>query len=108
LTGADKVDTEILIEIRLKKRKLKEYVDERLKLTDTPESLPDCCEEMYLHWEQHNWDLESPTGQPLIPTPWDSFDLKRHGTRVIPEEDPPETTPTQAYRVRVGEVPEPT
>jgi hypothetical protein len=90
--GANQVHTEILCKIREKKRKLKEYINKRLEITGTAESLPDYYEEMYMHWELHNWDLESPTKQPLIPTPWDCFDLKQRGTHVIPEEEPPETT----------------
>jgi predicted acylesterase/phospholipase RssA len=90
--GANQVHTEILYKIREKKRKLKEYINKRLEITGTAESLPDYYEEMYMHWELHNWDLESPTKQPLIPTPWDCFDLKQRGTHVIPEEEPPETT----------------
>jgi predicted acylesterase/phospholipase RssA len=93
--GANKVHTAILCNIRDGKRELKEYVDKRLKLTGTAKSLPDCYAEMYIRWELHNWDLESPTRQPLIPTPWHRFDLGHRGTNVIPEEEPPETTPPQ-------------
>ena len=91
--GTNKVHTEILCDIRDGKRELKEYVDKRLELTGTAKSLPDCYAEMYIRWELHNWDLESPTRQPLIPTPWLRFDLGHRGTHVIPEEEPPETTP---------------
>jgi len=87
----NKVHTEILCDIRDRKRELKECIDKRLEITDTAESLPEYYEEMYTHWELHNWDLESPTKQPLIPTPWDRFDLKRRGTYIIPKEEPPET-----------------
>lgn len=90
--GRDKVYTEILYDIREKKRKLKEYIDERLILTHNTDSLPDCYEEMYTHWELHNWDLEIPTKKPLIPTPWDRLDLGRHGKQIICEEEPPDTT----------------
>jgi predicted acylesterase/phospholipase RssA len=90
--GANKVHTDVLYDIREKKRKLKGYIDNRLKLTHTTDSLPDCFEEMYMHWELHNWDLESPTKQSLIPTPWDRLDLGRRGTQVICEEEPPDTT----------------
>ena len=93
LGGTNKVHTEILCNIRDGKRELKEYVDQRLKLTGTAKSLPDCYAEMYIRWELHNWDLESPTRQPLTPTPWHRFDLGHRGTHVIPEEEPPETTP---------------
>jgi predicted acylesterase/phospholipase RssA len=88
----DKVHTEILYDIREKKRRLKEHIDERLKKTHTTDSLPDCYEEMYMHWELHNWDLEIPTKKPPIPTPWDRLDLGRHGKQVICEEEPPDTT----------------
>lgn len=91
--GTNKVHTEILCDIRDRKRELKGYVDKRLELTGTAKSLPDCYAEMYIRWELHNWDLESPTRQPLIPTPWLRLDLGHRGTHVIPEEEPPETTP---------------
>jgi hypothetical protein len=103
--GMSKVNTSLLCKIRDKKRELKKCVDKRLEVTRTPESLPDCYEGMYLHWEQHNWDLESPTKQPVTPSPWDRFDLGRHGARVIPEEEPPEMTPLKAQtrpRVKAG------
>jgi predicted acylesterase/phospholipase RssA len=100
--GTNKVHTEILCDIRDRKRELKEYIDERLKVTDTAESLPDCYEEMYMRWELHNWDLESPTRQSLIPTPWNRFDLRQSGTHVIPEEEPPETALRPHKRAATG------
>ncbi len=84
----DVVDTSILRRIRRMKRNLKACIMKRREIAGD-ESLPLHYEDMWRKWESHNWDIEMPTAEPLIATPWDRFDLRRQGSEVIPAERPP-------------------
>ena len=84
----DVVDTTILNVIRQLKKELKRSIDKRLDICG-PDSLPDDYKRMYQRWEPHNWDIESPTRQPITATPWDRLDLGDMGSEVIQKENQP-------------------
>jgi len=82
---APRVNTEILLTIRQRKRDLKPFVLERLKIAGSSDALPEQYETMWLKWEHD--PVHEPV--PLPPSPWSLLDLGRNGTEVIAEKTPP-------------------
>jgi predicted acylesterase/phospholipase RssA len=97
----DVVDTTILLEIRQRKKELKECIDRRrdivtrssLSEEDKKRCLPTDYVCMYMCWEPHDWRVEGQRAKPLISTPWHRLDLGELGSDIIEADkslgDPP-------------------
>jgi predicted acylesterase/phospholipase RssA len=75
-------DTTILYSIRKLKKDLKRLIDDRTKECKNI-SIPEDLTHTYKKWELHNWDLNNPTLEPVILTPWDRLDLGKKEVPVI-------------------------